>query len=196
MLEHPKATECYLGDDLGDGTMDNQQERQLSKDFVGGIITGEGWFGLPVQKNGHLRLRLGFHITPRFCLQMNDKETMLAVSRSFNAWGIGHRIYTPPNGKSFRLEFAGHKRMMRLLDLILPHLYGKKKEAALVVKKFIDLRQSKPFRSPYGQEEFTLVDKLRWEVNDGRTIKRRFVSSETTCQTSAQMKADEDIVQP
>lgn len=164
--------------------MDNQQERLVSKDFVGGIITGEGWFGLPASANRCLRLRNGFYIMPRFCVQMNDEATILAVAEAFKSWGIAFRISRPPRApKSLRLECAGMKRVGRLIDCIEPHLHGKKREAATLVRQFISSRQSKPMRSPYSDEEFAIANKLRFEVNDGR-LKRKLKSSETTRQTS------------
>lgn len=81
---------------------------------------------------------------------------------------------------SVRLEAGGCKRLLRITTFFIPLLAGKKKRAAELVKKFIDLRFAIGGSDPYGEEEFAIVNELRWQVNDGRIFKRHVKPSETT----------------
>ena len=137
--------------------MDNPQERLLSKDFIAGLIVGEGWFGLTVQKTPRLKTKYGFTLRPRFAIQMNDEETMSMLRASLDAAGIAYHV---PKDAT-RVEIAGMQRMVRLTDWILPHLTGDKLRAAKIVREFCDLRMSKKQSEPYGPDEFRLVDKIR-----------------------------------
>lgn len=161
--------------------MDNPQERLVSREYVAGLITGEGWFGLTVQKTPGLKTKNGFTLRPRFCIQMNDLETMDILANSWKSFGLP--LYLIPTSKGIRLEVAGVKRVSRVVEEFLPLLTGRKKMAASIVKEYIDLRLQKPQNSPYGKEEFDLVNRLRNGANDGNG-KRLLLSSETLCRIS------------
>jgi hypothetical protein len=160
-------------------TMDNQQAK-LSREFVAGLICGEGWFGLTAQKAPRLKTANGFTIRPRFAMQMDDTETMNLVVQSLQAWDLP--VYIPHmSRKGIRVEAGGCKRVLRWLDFFLPVLTGTKKQAAEVVRDFIVMRMSKPQPSPYGPDEFAFVNKLR-AINAGngkRNILPREKASET-----------------
>ena len=186
-----------MSDSLGktglDVTMDNPQGEGLTPEFVAGLIVGEGWFGLQVTKRSAITMRHGFTIMPRFCLQMNDRETMQSVISSWKFWGLPAWIVDGKNN-SLRLEGAGHKRLKKIAEFFLPYLTGKKRRAAECVLEYITLRQGKSHQAPYDKEEFALVNKLRFEINDGR-LKRRLIPSETKCVLSEVVSSDKDIVQ-
>lgn len=159
--------------------MDNQQAK-LSREFVAGLICGEGWFGITSQKQPSLKTKNGFTLRPRFCLQMDDVETMGMVAASAAAWDLP--VYIPHMSRAgLRIEVAGCKRVLRWLDFFLPQLTGTKRAAAQIVHDFIVMRLSKPQPSPYGDEEFAFVNRLR-TINAGngkRLILPRDKASET-----------------
>lgn len=177
--------------------MDNQQERPLalSHDFVGGLVTGEGWFGLTMQTTPRLKTKHGYTIVPRFTIQMNDVATMERFIATLDKWGCGYyvpRLIKRPSKaqrEGLRVEIAGMKRVQRFCAEILPHLTGQKREAAAIVSAYVDLRLSKKQADPYGEEEFELVNRLRYVNGTGRGVKMLVESSETGRRTPVQMTA-------
>ena len=139
--------------------MENPQERLVSKEFVAGLIVGEGWFGLTVQKTPRLKMKYGFTIRPRFALQMNDTETMEMVIASMKAWDLP--VWVEKTRKGTRIAVGGMKRTKRIAEFFIPLLTGEKRKAAEIVKEFAELRLSKPQNAPYGEDEFHLVERIR-----------------------------------
>ena len=175
----------------------NPQERLeatlLGHDYVGGLFTGEAWFGLTTQKTPKLKVKNGFTIRPRFAIQMNDLETMTMLADTLTAWGVAHYFNALRKRdenwvQSVRIEVSGCKRVDRLLDEVLPHLTGTKHRAATLVKEFIDLRASKAQASPYGDDELRIVNELRG-VNGGNLGNKTLLeSSETIRRTLKRVK--------
>lgn len=147
--------------------MENPQERlTLSKEFVAGLIVGEGYFGLSVNKSPRIRTKWGFSIRPAFSMQMNDLETMKAVLAAFKEWELPAYV-SEPKGKSLRIDVVGHRRVLKIIEFFGPLLTGDKKRSASIVQEFIELRFSKSQSSPYGDDELELVARLR-QVNAQR----------------------------
>lgn len=169
--------------------MDNQQERpRLDPFFVGGLITGEGWFGLTTQKTPGLKMKHGFTIRPRFAIQMNDRATMEALMDTLKAQGIGFyvvdaRAKQKSWNDSIRIEIGGMKRVKNFLSSYFDYLYGDKKQSAQVVRDYIELRESKAQADPYGEEEFRLVNMLRF-LNGGNKGNKKIVESSETVRRS------------
>ena len=155
----------------------------VSKEFVSGLIVGEGHFGLNIIQVPRLKTANGFKIMPRFALHMNDERTMDLVIEAFKEWELPVWVEPPrkPNGK--RISMAGIKRTTRIAETFLPWLTGTKHEAASLMLEFNHLRLSKPQNSPYGEDEVRIVNRLR-EVNGGNfKHKRMLESSETARRT-------------
>lgn len=175
--------------------MGNQQERPLlSHDFVGGLITGEAWFGLTMQKAPRLKTKHGFTVRPRFALQMNDRETMTALFETFDEWRVpyyvvDHRAKVKSWNDSLRVEVAGMKRVKKLLEVTRPHIHGDKRRAADLVWEFILLRESKAQADPYGEEEFRIINHLRFVNGGSRGHKQLVESSETVRRTLTDLGA-------
>jgi hypothetical protein len=136
----------------------------VGPEFLAGLITGEGYFGLPVTYTKALKTRQGFIISPRFSLQMNDIDTMMLVVQTLNA--LDAKPHVRKRGSGLRIDINSGKQVRRLLDYVGPHLTCKKKEAADAVSRFIALRTAHPRSYTYGAEEFRLVDELR-AINAG-----------------------------
>jgi len=132
---------------------------------------------------------------------MDDIETMELLIRAFDAWGLAYNIdsLTPSEARrrtarGLRVSVGGVKRVQRLIECLLPHLTGTKKQAAEAVLAFITLRLSKPQNSPYTDDEFRLIEKVQaingrsgakrtisvGELRDVRISQKRLESSETT----------------
>lgn len=158
---------------------DNQQESPVvSKEFVAGLLVGEGYFGLSIVRNPRLKLKGGFQIVPRFALHMKDEDTMNMVIDAFKDWDL--RVYVEPQNKTNgkRISTAGGKSTLPVIQAFLPWLTGNKKQAALLVQEFIGLRRSHPKR-PYDDRETRIVNNLR-EVNGGNFSNKNLLESSTT----------------
>jgi len=161
----------------------------VSKEFVAGLIVGEGHFGLNIIQAPRLKTANGFKLQPRFALHMNDIETMDLVIEAFKEWDIPVWVEPPrkPNGK--RISMAGIKRTTKIAETFIPYLTGKKLEAASLMLEFNNLRLSKPQASPYGEDEMRIVNALR-SVNGGNFKHKRLLeSSETTRRARLQIAA-------
>ena len=139
--------------------MGDQQERPVDKHFVAGVIVAEGCFGLDCHSHHGLKLRFGYAIRPKFCLQMHDAATMKLICEEWDRLGLPIYYCDVPTG--MRIEIQGCKRVKRVLDVFLPLLTGEKKSAAEVVRRFIALRFSKSPRAPYSREEMECVNEIR-----------------------------------
>ena len=131
----------------------------ITPDYAAGLICGEGWFGLSVQKVPRLKLKHGFKIEPRFSIQMNDTETMVALGEALKSWGLP--VYYDPGKHGTRIGIAGLKRVSKYAEFFGPLLTGKKREAADIVLEFCRIRLEKKAPTPYGAEEAALVNRLR-----------------------------------
>jgi hypothetical protein len=148
--------------------MGNPQERPLSREFIAGLVVGEGYFGIGVRRSTRLQLKRGFSLCPVFTIQMRDVATMQRLVFSLRHYGLS--FYVPASQKWIlgeRVDMQGMKRVKRFIDFIKPHLTGDKLKAAAIVDEFISLRLAKKAPAPYGEEEFRLVDAIR-AVNSGK----------------------------
>lgn len=156
--------------------MGNEQVRPLSAEFVAGLLVGESWFGLTVQNTKHH----SWTIRPRFCIQMDDLETMAQVIDFFKENDLPAYIVNPKRG-GIRLEVGGIKRVKKLLEFFLPLLTGHKRDVAKVIQEYIDLRLSRPKHSgSWTEMELALANKVK-SLNAGNG--KRKVTSETIRRT-------------
>lgn len=164
---------------------DNQQERLLSPEFVAGLIVGEGCFTITVARRAErLKHKHNFVMNATFSIGMNDIETMDMVQRSFASWGLAHYVERKTKRNGYRISAVGIKRVSRIIEFFKPYLTGKKLDAALAVEEFINLRLNKPQASPYGEDEFAIVNRIRTEINAGggigSVLRSKAESSETS----------------
>ena len=140
--------------------MGNQQERRA---VIAGLITGEGGFHLGVENRPRLRIK------PIFQMKMADRETMEFVIDYFQL--VGLPVYRLDDGPFVRIRSDGLKRTRRVIEHFLPLLTGTKRQAASMVLRFIESRESKESYSPYSGEEIQMVTELR-SINGVRNGKK------------------------
>lgn len=129
--------------------MDNQQERLA---YVAGLMAGEGWFGITVQRRTKtLQLRA------RFSMQMDDTETIHVASETLTAAGLPH--YVTSDGR--RIDVSGHKRMSRLLPVMVPLLTGHKQRVARTVLEWIKYREDQTDFCNYTEKDLEFVNAVR-----------------------------------
>lgn len=166
--------------------MDNPQERQFFDiGWLVGIIDGEGSFMIfrMKQPNGSICFQPMINIS-----NTNSKiieKAQNVIKQLGLACHVQYKVKKSVKNKSYwSLNITGLKRTHAFLTKMLSHLECRYPQAS-TLKRYTDLRLSKPCKSPYGDEEFFLINQLR-ELNGSSKTE----SSETIRQTSK----DEDIV--
>ncbi len=149
-------------------TMDNQQERLVSLDFIAGLFVGEGSFCFNIVRNRGRGL-----INPVFQVFMTDKDTVDSLYRSLQHHGLpGYYYKRNKAGTNTRDQYGivvhGVKRLARYCDALLPLLTGEKKEAALVMHEFCAHRLSLHPKAGYGPKDVEFVRRMR-AINGQRT---------------------------
>jgi len=158
--------------------MDNQQAKtQFDLGLLVGLVEGEGTITLNKSVKGRCKFQpyIGFANT-----NLALMEHMAALCARL---GLPHYIHTTKakSGKTVKTIMAlGQGRCKRWLDVILPHLVGKKPQADLLAE-FIEIREKTislhPSRKPYGQRELEIKRALHELNTKGKTAD----ASETTC---------------
>lgn len=149
---------------MNDITMDNQQRRMEDRlNWLGGIIDGEGMVTL-VKKN--LRARKQNCYQPKMSVVNTDIVIINEVISIFEAMNIPHFVQSKKDKKfperklKYEVIVAGIKRCYNTIPKLLPYLIGKR-EKAIQLFKFCELRLSKSQNSLYGREEETLLNYVR-----------------------------------
>ena len=146
---HNKLLSLQITDKPGHGL--------LSVEFIAGLITGEGCFGLAVRKKREDTLQ----ILPIFQLFMNDRATVKALIFSLMCHGLPVKEVTRTKGDT-GVSVSGGKRVKAYTETFAPLLTGQKRQAALVVDEFIARRRNHPSSNArYTDTEIGLVERLR-----------------------------------
>lgn len=149
--------------------MDNQQERfDLELAWLAGIIEGEGWVSLSFVSS--LKRNKSYLPTyaPNIGMVNTDLTIVDEVERIFKKLEIKYRIqlrkaHIGKDGISRKekkeISIATHKSFSILANAIMPFMIGEKKNRAIKILEFIDLRSKKPrsgINSRYGDEEHSI----------------------------------------
>jgi len=143
--------------------MDDQQIRLLDLGWLIGAIEGEGTLTLVV----HRKLKRGYvywYVVP-YCMIANTElpfiEKFMKICKEFNIGCYKMEKRATGNRKlCYSVRIAGLKRMENLLNLIQEHLVIKT-EQAKIIREFINYRKSVPLKTPYGEYEKSLRDKIQ-----------------------------------
>lgn len=130
----------------------------LSADFIGGLIVGEGSYGLYIvqaRKTGYITIK------PGFSLRMNDLDTIQRLCEAFDFYGLPYYRGEKLHQRCATVQTAGLKRMRKHLDFMLPYLTGVKLEAAQVVDRFVDKRLTVKQPTPYDEQDIESINHLR-----------------------------------
>lgn len=138
----------------------------LSPGFIGGLIVGEGSYGIyivqPKRNSSYITLK------PGFSLRMNDLDTIARLCEAFDHYELpyyrGEKLYA----RCATVQVFGMKRMRKHLDFVLPHLTGVKLEAAQIVDTFVARRLAVKQPTPYDERDVTAIERLR-EINGPST---------------------------
>jgi len=140
---------------------DNQQTNSFRIGWIVGILEGEGWFILDKMWNWNKK----WHIYKPMIGMNNTDETIIKQTDDIlTEWKVGHHI-TKRNMKypwkdQWQLIIFGMKRCTSLLEIILPYMSAKKKQAQLLMD-FIEYRETKTSHDRHGKVETAFYEKLK-----------------------------------
>jgi len=140
----------------------NQQERleTLSPEFLGGLFTGEAWFGLFVHRKRQ-NTRLGVVITPGFYLAMKDIEAVALVRDTLDRHGFPQWGAVNDKRGVSTVSMSGRKKMIPFCEWIIPHLRGDKRRSAELTLEYCRYRASLPHQSPITEADLDFVSRSR-----------------------------------
>lgn len=147
MLEHPKAqgaSQATILEDEEKSEMDNQQVTQLEIGWLAGFVDGEGYIGISEYKT---RRR---HPSYSCALQISntDEAMILRAQNIIQRLGVnpyirihGHGLRNKPKSKIvWVLVVHRMNKLIRILEVIIPHLTGSKKERGDLVFEYCKSR--------------------------------------------------------
>jgi len=143
--------------------MDNQQERQIFDiGWLVGLIDGEGCFSLSKIKTG--KLKRADYIYPQIVVSSTSPEITAKTHQVLRNLGIAsHTVYYPkvgsPHKPVWSVRIAGIKRIKHFMDVMFDYLECRRAQA-YCMKRYVELRLSKPRHAPY-DEENELLDQLK-----------------------------------
>jgi hypothetical protein len=144
--------------------MDNQQVRLLFNiSWLTGIFEGEGSVGM----NNNISDTYRIH-TPRVSITNSDEKIINAcvvILKSLGlAYHLGIKKRQKENRRCWDITIAGHKRVERFLELLIPFMVGEKKEQAEIVLKFTKSRisnKSNTNNKSYKLDELDMLQELK-----------------------------------
>jgi hypothetical protein len=146
---------------MKDTTMDNQQAKTVSLEWLGGFIDGEGCFGF--QQINRDRL-VNTKYEPYFKISNCDYKGFLYTLALFEENKVPYHIYEYARGGNTKqfwtIEFRGFKRMEKFCKFIRPFVFMKREEVDTILE-VIRLRTLRSTHAPYSEEELTLINTLR-----------------------------------
>lgn len=130
--------------------------------WLAGFLDGEGTICLASRPTN-----AGVRYLPLVTITNTHHETIERIAEIFTENGVAFHV-VPYSSKKYKrakriytIHIAGMQRVTRVLDLITPFLFTKRKQAE-VVHGFIQYRLSLDNkRAPYGETEFSILRELK-----------------------------------
>lgn len=161
MLETPQKvapTDKVIADDTRGQSAGNADIVWLS-----GFVDGEGCLNL----NRKIQKGKWISFVPLFQVTNTHKPSIERIVKILSALGVGSHVINAQltgNRKPYScVRTDGMKRVKKLLELLAPFLFTKKEQAELLLE-FISIRQSQPVRSPHGDREIKIYQRIK-ELN-------------------------------
>jgi hypothetical protein len=167
-LEHPKSFHSFQGNNVKDGTMDDQQIRLTERDlaWLAGTWEADGSFSLNecINQSKYTQYQVNMQYVN------TDIELAAEVMGILRKMQVGYyqlsRIQTGFGTKmKHEVRVSGFKRCDRFLTQLIPYLRGQKKRRAEIILEFIHERLSKPKCTRYGDAERNIADRYLSEIS-------------------------------
>jgi hypothetical protein len=115
----------------------------ISKQYIAGFIDGEGYFGV-IKKSSKVCTRGYYYVPVLKVAQVCKNDEVLKAIKEFIGYGNIERrkSFAKNTSDSSCLEFRGMKRVIPIIDKLLPYLIVKKKQAELL-KEFAKIKIGK-----------------------------------------------------
>ncbi|MGH8655830.1 MAG: hypothetical protein ACREYE_28255 [Gammaproteobacteria bacterium] len=140
--------------------MDNQQAKMhFDLGFLVGFLEGEG--SLTLNRTGTHKLQPFIGLTN---CNMVTFDRVVEIVRSFNLPHHVDKKYKTKKGRQIgRIHVVGQGRCQQWLDLLMPHLVGKRRQGEILTA-YIAMRRAAlskhPFHKPYTDAELLLWDEI------------------------------------
>jgi hypothetical protein len=127
--------------------------------YIAGLVDGEGYIGIRKaswRKYHHLKLLVQITNSDREVIEWINSLARVLV-------GAGYiEVFKGRKGRRDRYTFKleGMKSIKQFLQMILPYLRIKKKQAELVLR-FISVREKRGWTKPYSDEEYRIYNLLK-----------------------------------
>lgn len=184
MLEHPKALPTdnvkLAVDSITE--MGNQQER-LDAARLAMLFDTDGWVTIRVLQRAKNRyanlvpLVAAVSTTPVIIDWAAEACTRLGVARHIAHISPSKYEYCKGNLDQRRLTVQGHKRVVKILPLVIPFLLAKRRQAELLLE-FVNSRLAAGHHATYTERELEIANMIRG-LNSNKGGNFRPVSSET-----------------
>lgn len=141
--------------------MDNQQERisEFDLGWLIGLIDGEGCFTL---KKHDKKGKIAY--SPVITITNTKMKIIEKAGNLIKKLGLSFHLFSNISVKIYyRIEITGMRRVKRFLDEIINKLECRKDQAEKLYS-YVNLRLSKPERSPITEEEHKIAN-LMYELN-------------------------------
>lgn len=127
--------------------------------WLAGFLEGDGSIILAKQRMGKNRVIY----TPSISLSNTDHTLIEQCSKILEDYKIGHYFTSKKtrNGISRVILVKGFKRTKKLLPLIIPEMYGKKKLQAIYLLEWINSREATGNNNTYIERELELFEKIK-----------------------------------
>lgn len=127
--------------------------------WLAGFLEGDGSIILAKQRIGKNRIIY----TPLVNVTNTDHSLIEYVSKIMKEYQIGHYFTArkTKNGISKVLLVKGFKRVKKLLPLIIPEMYGKRKQQAICLLEWIHSRELTGNNHTYTEHEMELFEKIK-----------------------------------
>lgn len=147
---------------MNDNNMGNQQPSLSEIEFgwLCGLIDGEGCIYICSRGGERTDYKPGMRIA------MCCHDTIEHTSSLLKKIDVPHHITARAGSQktnrspSWAITIEGHKRMLKILPVVAPHLVTKKQQAA-VVWQFCKERNAGWHRAPYSENQLALLDVAR-----------------------------------
>jgi len=172
MLENRKSFHYYLGDNMKDVTIGNQQVTDGELGWLAGIYDGEGSFSLKPRKanmdfpEGGVNLSIEMVNTDTAIINKVD----LILSKLKVSHYISERVHNIWKTR-YDISVKKFSEAQRLLTIIKPFLVGKIGQAELLLR-FIEKRIGLPKNTKYTQEDVQIVNEYREHFSRTREPQR------------------------
>jgi ribosomal protein L32 len=142
--------------------MDNQQATLVELGWLAGIIDGEGYLGIQIEKNTHF-------VTPSMHICNTDEKIILRAKDILEKLGVTtycrvqNKTYVPNHKVVYKIQVKRHSSMVKILENVGEFLTGNKYQRGKLLLEFCKSRLEKHSNgksNPYSKRELEIIEEV------------------------------------